>query len=370
MHKSILYVVNVDWYFDLHWMDRVRASIKKGYKVSVAVKITNTDLEEKFKKMGLRVYDVPFSRKFGWFRELLLLKSLARVIDSSQLDICHAITIKACFSVALLSFLLRTKLVVYSFPGLGRLFSTKGGVLLGVFRNLVKLFFRIVFRFFRSSTTFENNDDRALLLGKCGHLLNRAKVLPGAGVNTERFCYLEKIFSKNLIVLFSGRLLKAKGLYDLVRVVDLMRANDFPVELWVAGVVDIEGEGSISNDRLLSLCEQGSIQKLFLNAKNIEEIIWDSDVVCLPTYYGEGIPRALIEGASCGRAVVTYDVSGCKDFVRNNENGFLIKKGDVQALYNSLVILCNNRKLVNNMGLRGREIVESEYRNDCDRCLT
>jgi len=91
------------------------------------------------------------------------------------------------------------------------------------------------------------------------------------------------------------------------------------------------------------------------------EILSKSHIVVLPTTYGEGVPKILIEAASCGRAIVATDVPGCREIVRNNENGFLVPPKDLKSLTASLKILIKDPNLRAKMGARGREIVEAEF---------
>lgn len=85
-----------------------------------------------------------------------------------------------------------------------------------------------------------------------------------------------------------------------------------------------------------------------------------ADVVCFPSYH-EGLPKALLEAASCEIPIVAYDVSGCREIVKNNVNGFLIPFRDQDALYLSIIRLLEDSKLRLDMGKKGREIVINNF---------
>ena len=89
-------------------------------------------------------------------------------------------------------------------------------------------------------------------------------------------------------------------------------------------------------------------------------VLAQSNLVCLPSYL-EGLPKALIEAAACGRAIVTTDVPGCRDVVRHNENGLLVPPRDSDALADALASLIENPSLRARMGAHGREIVIREF---------
>ncbi|MEF1217650.1 glycosyltransferase, partial [Photobacterium damselae] len=85
------------------------------------------------------------------------------------------------------------------------------------------------------------------------------------------------------------------------------------------------------------------------------------DLVCLPTTYGEGIPRILIEGASCGRAIIATNAGGCSDLIIDNVNGYLVPKNDPFALAEKIYTLISDRNKILNMGEKARFIVEEKF---------
>ena len=95
--------------------------------------------------------------------------------------------------------------------------------------------------------------------------------------------------------------------------------------------------------------------------EDMPEVLTEAHIVALPTTYGEGIPKILIEAASCGRAIVATDVPGCREIVRHNENGLLVPPNDSKSLTDALKILIKDPELKSEDGGRGREIVEAEF---------
>jgi glycosyltransferase involved in cell wall biosynthesis len=86
-----------------------------------------------------------------------------------------------------------------------------------------------------------------------------------------------------------------------------------------------------------------------------------SHIICLPTFYGEGVPKVLIEAAACGRPLVTTDTPGCREIVRHGENGFLAPVKDSIALADAIQRLIEDPELRKLMGARGREIAVKEF---------
>ena len=91
------------------------------------------------------------------------------------------------------------------------------------------------------------------------------------------------------------------------------------------------------------------------------QVYEQSNIMCLPTYYGEGLPKVLIEAAASGRASITTDIPGCRDVVRHEVNGLLIPPRDVPALVKSILFLIDDPRLREKMGKAGRGIAEKEF---------
>jgi glycosyltransferase involved in cell wall biosynthesis len=91
------------------------------------------------------------------------------------------------------------------------------------------------------------------------------------------------------------------------------------------------------------------------------EVYAQSHLVCLPSSYGEGIPKVLIEAAACGRAIVTTDTPGCREIARHGENGLCVPPDQTDALYRAIKQLVEDPAQRQRMGKRGREIAEAEF---------
>ena len=95
--------------------------------------------------------------------------------------------------------------------------------------------------------------------------------------------------------------------------------------------------------------------------KDIRNLIQQSDIVVLPSYYGEGLPKILIEAAACGIPVITTDHPGCKDAIIKNKTGLLVPIKDSRAISKAILKLTNNKKLMESMGNSGRKFAERTF---------
>ena len=93
----------------------------------------------------------------------------------------------------------------------------------------------------------------------------------------------------------------------------------------------------------------------------MNEIINKSSIVVVPSYYGEGFPKVLMEAAACGKPVVTTDHPGCRDAVIPGETGLLIPKKDHKALIEALNLLLSSDSKCIRMGKNGRALAEDRF---------
>ena len=103
------------------------------------------------------------------------------------------------------------------------------------------------------------------------------------------------------------------------------------------------------------------IIKYLGDIKDIRNLIQQSDIVVLPSYYGEGLPKILIEAAACGVPVITTDHPGCKDAIIKNKTGLLVPIKDSRAISKAILKLTNNKKLMESMGNSGRKFAERTF---------
>jgi glycosyltransferase involved in cell wall biosynthesis len=87
----------------------------------------------------------------------------------------------------------------------------------------------------------------------------------------------------------------------------------------------------------------------------------ESHIVCLPSFYGEGVPKSLIEAAAAGRPIVTTDMPGCREIVHHEDNGLLVPPRDAEALAGALTRLLTNSDERRRMSIRGRIRAEQEF---------
>lgn len=357
---KLLYIINVDWYFMLHWLDRAKAAKDSGYDVHIAMQHTDLKYCQRLKGLGFHTYKLPISRKsINILTELRTLAAINRLLKELKPEIIHSVTIKPNIYAGLCS-RIRGIPIIASITGLGTTFSSKKYELARIVKYFIQNAYRLAFAHPKTKVLFENIDDLNQIV--CGGFITRdqAVLIPGAGVNTNLYSPTPPLPSPPINVLFAARLLRNKGLYQLVDVISAIRSDGIDICLTVAGIIDNDALGTIPINQLESWHKQGFITWLG-QVEDMPKLINDSHIICLPTLYGEGIPRILIEGASCGRPIVATDTQGCREIISNNENGLLVCPHSKPELKNALSALATSPNVRKEMGIRGRKVVEEKY---------
>ncbi|HEV7253800.1 MAG TPA: glycosyltransferase [Mesorhizobium sp.] len=275
---------------------------------------------------------VPIERwSFSPARDLaLLIRSLSLLLRLRPAAV-HLITLKpAVFGgLAALAARLLTRhprRTVVTIPGLGRLMSPgsdHAGFRHRASRALVRAAIRLLSRSRDARFTFETRHDRDLWVAQGLISAERAHVIGGAGVDPARFHPpAGSRPDRPLTVLFASRLLKAKGLDAFVSAAAAL-GHRTGCKFLVAGMAEPDEPDRFPVEKLAALPNLDFIGE----SRDMPSLLRGVDVVCLPTRYGEGIPRILIEAAATGLPCITTDFEGCREIVRHEANGFLVPPG-------------------------------------------
>lgn len=252
--------------------------------------------------------------------------------------------------------------VVVTIPGLGRLMSPESpmtGLLPTLARSLIGATMRFLARDARFVFTFETSHDRDSWVQAGIAPAKRAFVINGAGVDDDRFHPpATRDESRPLTVLFASRLLRSKGLDTVMDVAHALK-HFTGVRFLIAGMAD---HGDPDNYSVEALRSDQAITFLG-DEKDMPALLRTADVVCLPTHYGEGVPRILIEAAATGLPCIAGDVFGCREIVEDGKTGVLVapRPADVAArqVEQAILAYANDRGLA----LRHGDAALERFRN-------
>ena len=159
--------------------------------------------------------------------------------------------------------------------------------------------------------------------------------------------------------LFIGRLLKEKGVFELIEAMRIVKSIHPDAHFTVLGEIDHENLGALTQETLDQLIQE-NIFEYPGYVSNVQEWITNSSVFVLPSYR-EGVPRSTQEAMAIGRPVITTDVPGCRDTVIDGVNGFLIPKWDVNALVEKMCFFIENPEQINIMGKESYKIACEKF---------
>lgn len=354
---KIIFFVTEDWYFCSHRLPLAIAAQQAGYDVTVVTRVTQHG--ELIRSHGLNLIPIKLSRRSrNPFKELGVIWQLLLIYREQRPDIVHHVALKPVLYGSIAARLTGVPAVVNALAGLGFLFVSKR-LLARILRPLVEVAFRVLLNRPNVRVIFQNPDDLGLLIGRGVLESERAVLIRGSGVDMTLFRSSPEPDGAPLVVLAS-RMLWDKGVKEFVEAARQLKGLGVSARFALVGEGDPENPASISREQLAQWGDEGVIEWWGRHG-NMPQIFAESHIVCLPTTYGEGVPKVLIEAAACARAIVATDVPGCREIVRDGENGLLVPSKDVNALVFALQRLIEDSPLRIKMGMRGRTIVEDEF---------
>lgn len=350
--SKLLYLVTEDWYFVSHRLPLAVAARAAGYEVVVATRVR--EQAAAIEAAGVRVLPIEMDRGgMNLPRELATLFRLWRLYRRERPDIVHHVALKPVLLGGLAARLAGVRAVVGAVAGLGFLFS--GDRRAARAASLLKWLLPSLIG--RGCAIAQNPED-AVMLADCGVAPARIRLIRGAGVDTTYFSPRAELPGTPLVVL-PARMLRDKGVGEFVEAARILRGQGVQARFALVGAPDAANPASIAETELQAWAAEGVVE-WWGQREDMPEVYAACHVVCLPSYR-EGLPKALLEAAACGRAIVATDAPGCREIVRDGENGLLAPVRDAGALAIALRRLLEDGALRRDMGARGREVAVADF---------
>ena len=353
----LLYVVNIPRFFLSHRLPLALAARDDGFEVHVATSDADRESARRISESGFSFHPLKLNQHgLNPLAELRTAIELLALYRKLRPDLLHHVSIKPVIYGGIAARLSGRHNVVQAMSGLGYIFVDQS-----VKAKLLKLLSRPAFRLALAGAgarvVFQNPDDRKTFVE--GRLIeeNKTRVIRGSGVDEAVFVPSSENMTAPPVVLYAGRLLWRKGIGDFVEVAQRLRGQ---ARFRVVGYEEATSPLNVSSTQLESWQAEGLIE--WLGAREDMPIVYaESNIVCLPSTYGEGVPKVLIEAAACGRACVATDTAGCREIVRHGVNGLLVPPNDADALTLAVRQLINDSAERAKMGAAGRQIVIEEF---------
>jgi len=230
MNKVVAFVINVDWYFNLHWVERAEYFKSLGYSIHIISNFNDKDIKNGLLTKGYQCHHLAVKRKsINFFNEFTSFNQLRQLLKAINPDLIHSITIKPNIYAGLLNRLFLHKPIIYSITGLGAVFSSSAYKFI-ILKRLITVLYKMISTP-QSHFVFENSEDSELFKSLGILKYSNGTVIKGAGIDLNRFKPSSP--PNNGSILFAARLLQDKGLGCLVEAQKLLkqRGCDFSLNV-------------------------------------------------------------------------------------------------------------------------------------------
>ena len=351
----LLFLVTEDWYFCSHRLTLAIAARNAGYNVAVATRVQRHG--DAIRDAGIELIPLDWSRRGrNVLKEARAIQQIADVYRSWRPDLVHHVAAKPIIYGSIAAALAGVPRTVNAIAGLGYVF-TSSDTAARLIRPIVTKIYRWALSRPGSTLIVQNSDDLAFIKSAKLTGLNRVELIEGAGVDISRYKPSIEPPGRPLVVL-PARMLRDKGVAEFAAAAAIVKTR-FDARFALVGDADSHNPSSYTVTELRELAFAGAVEWWGWQ-DDMRAVFEQSHIVCLPSYR-EGLPKALIDAAACGRPIVTTNVPGCRAVVRDGENGFLVPAGDPTALADALLRLLQDPQLRTKMGQAGRTIAEQRF---------
>ena len=350
--QKIAIVVNNSWYAYNMRFNLALAFKDAGYEV---IFICPYDKYSEKIKQEFKYVDIKLNTKgTNPIEDLKTVYRYYKIYNKIKPNIILHYTIKPNIYGTLASSILNIP-TINNIAGLGTLF---------IKQNFVTKIAKWLYKVSQKRATkvfFQNNDDFKMFVDEKLVEKRKCDVLPGSGVDINKFVPVEKDDDGIFRFLIVSRMLWAKGIVEYVESAKIIKEKYNNVEFQLLGHLDVASPTAISKEQMDTWVNSGFVNYLGSSA-NVRVEAAKADCIVLPSYYREGTPRTLLESASMAKPIITTDNVGCRDVVENGVNGYLCEVKNAKDLADKMEMMLNlpeGERLV--MGKAGREKMIREF---------
>lgn len=341
--------------------DLILDLVAKGHEVYAFTSEYQATCLEKIAQLGAQPVTYRLSRGgLNPFADLASLKVLTQLLKKIQPDIVFSFFAKPVIYGAIAAHKAAVPLNIGMLEGLGYTFTEQPNGLTTktkIIRYIQVMLYRYAFPYL-DDLIFLNSDDQTDLVEKHQLKVKKTHILGAIGLDLSTYAY-RPVNNLNCHFLFIGRLLKEKGIFELIEAIRVVRKKHPHIKVTVLGAIDHANLGALTQSDLDALLEE----QLFDYPGHVSDVkpwIEQCSVFVLPSYR-EGVPRSTQEAMAMGRPVITTDVPGCRETVIDGVNGFLVPKWDAEALAERMCFFVENSEQVNLMGQESYRIAVDKF---------
>jgi glycosyltransferase involved in cell wall biosynthesis len=348
----IAIVINTSWNIYNFRRGLVESLLKEGHEVWAIA--PEDEYVSALKELGCHYHPLKMNNKgSNPLQDLGTLVQLTKIFRKVRPDAVLLYTIKPNLYGSIAAKLCGIPSLC-NVSGLGTVFLHKG-LTASIAKGLYRFAFRFPYKIF-----FQNPDDRELFLGLKLVAATKTALLPGSGVDLEKFKPLPFEKRTPFTFLMVARLLYDKGIMEYLNAALQLKNENLEVRCLIAGAIDTSGGLGISKEELQPWLDKGIVELLPFT-DTIKQYYEMADVVVLPSYR-EGTPKTLLEAAAMGIPLVATNAPGCREIVEEEYNGFLclVRSSDALATAMKRMLSLNESEL-RQMGRNSRLKTEKEF---------
>ena len=318
-------------------------------------------------------HDIPYhrfslSRALAPLSDMRSFRELVALFRRHRPAIVHSFDTKPAILASFAALKAGVPVRVRTLTGMGYVFSSRSPLALGL--RPVDVALQAAASRAASMTVFQNRDDQAFFLRLRLARADASTLVPGSGIDTEQLrsrrpptdalasLRRELGLEDARVVTMVSRLVRTKGVMEFCEAAHIVRKARPDCTFLLVGPLTSEGWQAVSRREV-----EGNPDVRWLGPRDdIPALLAISEVFALPTFYREGIPRALLEAAALELPLVSTDMPGCRDVIRDGWNGVLVPPRDAPALARALLRLLEAEPgVLRKMGERSREHVERHF---------
>lgn len=354
-NSKVVLFANTDWYLYNFRISLARRLRDDGF--DVVLLSPDGEYGPKLRELGFRWHPVPMIRRsLNPLRELGLILWLARFLKRERPGIIHGFTIKCAVYGSLAGRIAGVPARINAVAGMGYVFTSRD-TRARFLRPFVRRAMRAALGGKGSALILQNGDDVELFRSQRIADDRTIHLIKGSGVDLTRFTVRSRVDANHaapLRVLLAARLLWDKGMAEYVDAARDLQREGRSVRFMLAGLPDDGNPAAVHRDQVQNWVREGLLEWLG-HVSDMPLLLSEVDVMVLPSYR-EGLPKALIEAAACGVALITTDAPGCREVVsKTGVDGLSVPIRDSGALAFAIRLLDDDRMLTQKLGLAARE---------------
>ena len=354
----LLFVVTEDWYFLSHRLPIAAGARRAGYEVWVATRINKAEDAERIRAAGLHLVPINMQRSsLRLDHQVRAVLELVRLYRRLRPHLVHHVAMQPVVYGTLAAHVTQVPAVVNALAGLGYIFASQN-FRARFLRAVVRFTFKNLLRHKNSRIILQNPDDVRLFIEQRLSAAEQLCLIRGSGVDINHFQPLPEPPGKPTVALVA-RMLRDKGITELVEAARLLRQRGRDLRIILAGGIDRLNPNCLNENEIRAWETEGLVE-WWGEVADIRTVWTQAHLGVLPSYR-EGLPKSLLEAAACGRALVAADVPGCREIVRPHKNGLLAPAHDGVALAEAIQKLLDDATQRTAFGRRSREIVVNEF---------